>query len=596
MAEVASDRVVRVLPDEPAVAKTFDYVVPDKLGDHVGIGTRVRVQLGARRVGGWVVATKVSPPEGVTLKPLTRLSGHGPPRELIELAYWAAWRWAGRPASFLRTASPPRKVASLPTARPPVRSDRLRRFYGPVHELAETALSRGEAVLRLPPATDPAAAALVAAARGNALVLCPNMARVRSTVRELQRAGVQAVAYPEGWAVGAAGATVVGTRSAAWAPVGNLAAVVVVDEHDEAHAQEQAPTWHARDVAIERARRAGVACLLTSPCPSLEAQAWGPVVTPARADERSGWPVTQVVDRRGDDPRMGLLSAELVEVMRRAQGRVVCVLNRTGRARLLACAACGEIAACERCTAALAQPNPEVLACPRCEYQRPVLCASCGAMKLKTLRRGVSRVREELEALLGEPVGELTGISAGRRARKDLPAPDGVDDADRRVVVGTEAALHQVGEAEVVALLDLDQELLAPRYRAVEQAMGLVVRAARSVGGRAAGGRMVLQTRLADHEVVQAALHADPTKVSTAEAERRELLRFPPAAALAEVSGTAAGAFVDSLGNPLGVEVMGPSSKRWLLRATDHHALCDALAATPRPAGRIRVSVDPLRV
>ena len=92
----------------------------------------------------------------------------------------------------------------------------------------------------------------------------------------------------------------VGTRAAAWAPVGGLAAVVVVDEHDEAHQQEQAPTWHARDVALERAHRAGVPCVLTSPCPSLEALAESPVLVPSRAEERAGWPVVDVVDMRRD--------------------------------------------------------------------------------------------------------------------------------------------------------------------------------------------------------------------------------------------------------------------------------------------------------
>ena len=75
--------------------------------------------------------------------------------------------------------------------------------------------------------------------------------------------------------LGAGRATVAGARAAAWAPVPDLAAIVVVDEHDEGHKEERAPAWHARDVAIERARRAGVPCVLLSPCPSLEALALG---------------------------------------------------------------------------------------------------------------------------------------------------------------------------------------------------------------------------------------------------------------------------------------------------------------------------------
>jgi primosomal protein N' (replication factor Y) len=106
----------------------------------------------------------------------------------------------------------------------------------------------------------------------------------------------------------------------------------------------------------------------------------------------------------------------------------------------------------------------------------------------------------------------------------------------------------------------------------------------------------VIQTHLPRHEVVRAALHADAARVAAAERQRRELLGFPPVTALAEVSGAAAEAFVTSLGHPLGIEVLGPAGGHWLLRAPDHRTLCEALAATPRPSGRLRIAVDPPRV
>ncbi|MGH9214400.1 MAG: hypothetical protein ACRD2C_27595 [Acidimicrobiales bacterium] len=582
-------RVVRVLPDEPAINKTFDYLVPEAFGDQVRVGTRVRIALGPRRVGGWVVATDVGAPPDVALRPLAKLSGYGPPSDLIDLADWAAWRWGGRPASFLRTASPERVVDGLPSSATPGVPRPV-----PVDAAVREAVEEGRAVLRMPPAADVAAVAVHAASLGHALVLCPNLELARHVGRRLRQAGVAVAAHPDQWAQGASGATVVGTRAAAWAPVGALAAVVVVDEHDEAHAQEQAPTWHARDVAVERARRAGVPCVLVSACPSLEAQAWGRLIVPSRSDERAGWPIVDVVDRRSDDPHTGLFSPSLVKLLRDPGRRVVCVLNRTGRARLLACTACGELARCEACDAAVILPDEGRLACPRCQRTRPAVCSSCGGMRLKTLRQGVSRVRDELEALVGEPVAEVAATSSKRRSSRDA------DDVRRfraaRVVVGTEAALHQVDRPEVVAFLDLDQELLAPRYRAAEQALTLVVRAAQLLGGKAEGGRLVLQTRLPRHEVVQAVLHADPGRVATAEAERRELLRFPPVVALAEVSGAAAAPFVDGLRGAAGIELLGPADERWLVRAPDHPTLCDALAAAPRPPGRLRVAVDPLRV
>lgn len=573
--------MVRVLPDVVAIDKTFDYLVPEALRDQVRVGDVVRVDLHGRRVGGWVVELDVEPPAGVALRPLAKRSGLGPPVELIDLAEWAARRWVGRPASFLGTASPERVVAVLPAPSSAPRPAR------PTPALLAAAFAAPRAVLRLPPATNLVHVALAGVALGNALVLCPTAALAATITTRLRRAGVPVAAHPRDWARGAAGATVVGTRAAAWAPVGDLACIVVLDEHDESHQQEQSPTWHARDVAIERARRADVPCVLTSPCPSLEALEWGALHPADRGRDRAGWPPVEVVDRRDEDPRRaGLFSAPLVKLLR-SDERVLCVLNRTGRAKLLACASCGELARCARCEAAVEQPDRD-LTCPRCAATRPPVCLTCGASRFKNARAGVTRVREELEALVGEPVTELTATS-------DPSAPLS------RVVVGTEAVLQRIDRADAVAFLDLDQELLAPRYRAAEQALALVARAARVTAasgpatGRAAG-RLLLQTRSPDHEVVQAAVRADVSAVATAERARRELLRFPPFSAMASVSGPAAPAFVEGLGRPAGVDVAEVATGRWLVRADHHEALGAALRGVRRPPGRLRIEVDPLRV
>lgn len=579
-------RVVRVLPDQPAIDKTFDYSVPAAMGDQVRVGTMVRIALHGRRIGGWVVADHVEPPPGVTLRPVAKVTGWGPAADVLDLAEWAAWRWSGRPAQFLRTASPEHAVrhGPSPVAARPVAS--------PADELVGEAFAHDRSVLRLPPATDTYDVALAAAARGNALILVPSIMGARYLGLRLRRAGVTVAVMPRDWALAATGATIVGARAAAWAPVRDLAAVVVIDEHDESWQQEQAPTWHARDVGAERARRAGVPCVLVSPTPSLEALDWGRLVAPSRSVEREGWPIIDVVDRRDEDPgRAGLFSDRLVTALR-SGGRVLCVLNRKGRARLLACAACGEIAACERCEASVVLVEAGSFACRRCDAVRPPVCLACGGSAFKNLRAGVARVREELEVLAQTAVVEVTAATSADAL------------ADARIYVGTEAVLHQVPAAGVVAFLDFDQELLAPRYRAAEEAMALLARAARCVGGRSAGGRVLVQTRLPDHEVIQAAVRADPTVASRAEADRRTLLRFPPVAAMAAVSGAAAPAFVASLRSAIAAalpehaaaEVLGPSDDVWLVRAPDHVVLLDLLRATPRPPGRLRVAVDPLRL
>jgi len=581
--DLSDHHVVRVRPDVPAIDKTFDYLVPPQMSEQIRVGTIVRIALHGRRVGGWVVEDRVHPPKGVKLQSLAKVSGWGPPPELFDLAEWASWRWAGRPAALLNTASPSAVVRGLPRA--PVRTPPPAPIGSDeVHDLAQEALAGGVATLRLAPAVDPYPLLLAAAALGSILVAAPVASTARHLGVRLRRAGLPVALLPDDWSLARAGwANVFGSRSAAFAPIAAPAAIVVLDEHDESFQQEQAPTWNARDVLIERARRAGIPCVLVSPTPSLEALDVGRLITQSRSAERAGWPLVDLIDRRDEPPGSGLFSERLVDALR-SDGRVVCILNRKGRSRLSSCAACGEVAACEKCAAAVVQGDDGALMCLRCDTVRPLLCVKCGGTKMKNLRAGVNRVREELEALVREPVAELTaerGTDAGGTGT--------------RVIVGTEAALYRVHNADVVAFLDFDQELLAPRYRAAEEAMALLVRAARVVGGREGGGRLLVQTRLPHHEVLQGALLAEPTRVSDAERARRESLGFPPAKVMALISGASAEAWVNAFVAPIGVEVLGPADGRWIVRASDHDTLCNALAAAIRPSGRLRIEVDPLR-
>jgi primosomal protein N' (replication factor Y) len=576
----AAPLVARVLPDVSGLHKVFDYLVPDDLAAQVRVGTLVRVPLHGRRVGGWVIGLGSEAPPGVQLRPIAKVTGWGPAADVIALAEWAAWRWAGPVRGFLATASPPNVVAGLPAT-----AGRAGPLPVPIDPAVTAALGHGCAVLRLPPAADTLPVVLAAAHRGDPLVITPSVADARLLATRLRRSGLAVALYPRDWAGAAApGSVVVGARAAAWAPVPTLGSVVVLDEHDEALQEERAPTWNARDVAIERARRAGAPCLLVSAMPSLEALRTGVLVTPSRAEEREGWPVVEVVDRSREEPwQTSLVSSALLRHVQ-AGRRVAVVLNTTGRARLLACRACRTLARCEACEAAVVQPDETRLACRRCGTERPVICLACGAGRFRALRIGVSRLRDELRAATRLDVVEVTAATAG----SVLP--------DAGVYVGTEAVLHQVDAADVVAFVDFDGELLAPRYRAAEQAMALLARGARLVGGRAGGGRLLVQTHLPQHEVIRAALLADPGRLAKAEEARRVAFGFPPVTAMAAVSGPAAADYVEAFGRPAGVDVLGPADGRWLLRAADHATLCDALAATVRPPGRLRVEVDPLRV
>jgi primosomal protein N' (replication factor Y) len=449
-------------------------------------------------------------------------------------------------------------------------------------ELIDAALRAGYAVARVPPAADVFAFLTAAASHGPSLLLFPSIVDASEAATRLGATGLPVALYPRDWAMArAGGVTVVGTRAAAWAPAPGLASVVVVDGHDESYQQEAAPTWHARIVAAERARRAAVPCVVVSACPDLATIGSSEPLALSRGAERSGWPIIDVVDRRADDPRTGLFSEQLASAIRR-HDRVVCVLNRKGRARLLACAACGELVRCEHCGAPMATATDGGLACTACGRGRPAVCAACGAGRLKALRLGVTRVREELAGLTGREVAEVTGDT------DRLP--------DAPVIVGTEAVLHRVRTADLVAFLDFDQELLAARYRANEQALALLARAGRIVGGRKAGRRVLLQTRLPDHEVIDAAVHGDPSRLAASERVRREALGFPPFSALALISGPSAPELAQRLGQLDTVELIGPDNDRWLVRAPNSRVLADAFATAGRPPGRLRIEVDPLRI
>ena len=614
-------QTVRVRTEVAALPKSFDYLVPPAWGHDVRVGTRVRVPLHGRSVRGWVVATDPAtdaatlggtPP--IDLLPLKSWLGWGPPEDLVDLAEWAAWRWAGTPAFFLRTASPDVIVRALPApprARPPHVVGRPEPRREPwAAALAERA---AETIVRLPPATDLIDLVLsvvgdtgVQADGGSVVVLVPSTGWAERLVARLVRRGIAATSE---WAQARAGwPVVVGTRAGAWAPVPWLAAAVVLDAHDAAYREESAPTYSAVEVLRERARRSAVPCLLVSPIPPVELTAGRDLTTVALPlpEERAGWPALERVDRRDADPRTGMFSEEFVRLARSVlddeaaaseRGPLVCVYNRTGGARLLACAHCGELAQCTRCGAAVVRPrDEEILRCPRCAETRPVVCPHCGRLRMKTLRAGVSHLREELAALLGVPVGEVSGPRGASHANEP-PAPA---QPVERVVIGTEAVLHRLRRAAAVAFLDIDLHVLAPRLSAVEETLSLFVRAGRLVGARGVGptsARVLAQTRVPDHPVLVAVNAGNPVAVLEGEAEVRRAAALPPFSALALVSGTLAPSYAEGLmasaTDPL-VTVTPLDEARFLTQAPEHQRLCDLLAAVARPPGRgLRVEVDP---
>jgi len=599
------NRVVEVLPDVSGLDRSFAYEVPEALAATVTPGCIVRVLLHGRRVRAWVLGEAGALPPGIELRPLSDFVSFGPSPEVVELCRWASWLYSGRLRPLLLAASPPKTVRALPGApapqapSPAAVKNTLEQEIGAA---TAQALACGSAVLRLPPAA-PRLAVVTAAieatrGRGDLLVLAPSRNDASILASRLERAGHLVALQPDAWGPAAGGGrVVVGTRSAVLARLVGPSAIVVLDAHADSYQEERVPTWEAAVLADERARRGGVPCLLVSACPTVDMVSGRPLVTLSRDAERAGWAPIEVLDARGEDPRAGGYPARLAAVIREAARAepdrpVVAVLNRKGRARLLACRRCRSLLRCDKCGAALVQlerppaGEPAVLHCPRCSSDTPAHCASCGPTRPVIVRPGVARAREDLAALTGLEVAEIG------RAGADFDNPPGAP-----VLIGTEAVLHRARSASVVVFLDFDNELLAARFRAGEQALALLALASRLVSGRRRSGRVVVRTRLQDHEVLDAAVHADPGRLVSVEGPRRHQLRLPPATALALVSGEAAAEFASRLGSVPGpVEVGSTAPGRFLIRAPGPGQLAQALADAGPPLQGTRVEVAPRHV
>jgi primosomal protein N' (replication factor Y) len=426
--------------------------------------------------------------------------------------------------------------------------------------------------------------------RGRTLVVTPSVGFARTIAQALRREGLSVALMPDDWQRAAEGVdVVVGARSAVWASIPELKSIIVLDEHDERLQDERSPTWHARDVAIERARALGVPCLLVSPLPTVSATHWAGAEAVSFVEQVAGdWPSIEVVDPYSDlgdeeKPQFGLLSSRLIEVLRDKSQTVVCILNTKGRSRLLSCKACKAIIRCEDCDAAVIQNEEGLLECNRCGSHRPSTCQSCSSNALALLRKGVAKMRDEIEKAALRQVVELsadTTIAAN---------------AASQVYIGTEAALHRVSSADVVVFLDFDNELFAPTYRAGEQAWTLLIHAIRLLKG-SSKALIVLQSQDASNPQYNDFVVPVPQQLIEREQLKRKAMQLPPYAAMARM------VFADPLFNPTDwahCKLSFSSSTQpgeFLVRAENDIVLSQGVSQLRAELpSRFRCYVDPMR-
>jgi len=333
----------------------------------------------------------------------------------------------------------------------------------------------------------------------------------------------------------------VGPRSAVFAPVSDLGLIVVDEEHESSYKHEGDPRYDARGVAERRTRQEGAVLLIGSATPRPESVlAMTRLTLPRRIDHRP-MPAVEVLDMRGLHHPLHPQSRMALADLRRGGGKAIVLLNRRGWSNFLSCHACGHVWVCPNCDVALVlHRNASFVACHHCGHREPVpsRCGSCASVSVARHGAGTERVEHELREALGDadfPIFRLDGDAAAFNDRAETlqrfeSAPSGV-------LVGTQmvAKGHDFPDVSLGVVIDADQTLRFPDFRAEERTFALVTQLAGRTGRGEVGGRVLVQTLAPDARSIGFASRHDSDGFIADELRRREALRYPPYASLIRV-------------------------------------------------------------
>jgi len=345
---------------------------------------------------------------------------------------------------------------------------------------------------------------------------------------------------------------VLGPRSAVFAPVARLGAVIVDEEHDSAYKQDKTPRYNGRDVALMRARAARSVAILVSATPSLESRRNAELkkLTPLALVRRANaaqLPASQVVDLRrepaarlpGEVPFSEALIAALDEALS-AGDQVILLRNRRGFAPMFLCRACGEDFRCPDCGLPLTMHRRRsALICHYCDHQRPVpeACPSCGEQALDPIGAGTERVEERFRALFPDTTVDLLDADAARGPGGSAAILARFAAGTSQVLIGTQmvAKGHHFPRVSLAAVMAADTYLSFPDFRAVERTYALITQIAGRAGRGSRPGRVVIQTYHPDHYAIRAALDNDDAGFAVEELRFRRMFHYPPYTRLVHV-------------------------------------------------------------
>ncbi len=344
---------------------------------------------------------------------------------------------------------------------------------------------------------------------------------------------------------------VVGTRSAVFAPVADLALLIVDEEHDSSYKQEETPRYHARDTAVMRAKMTNAVVVLGSATPSLESyfnaktNKYALIELPDRV-ERRPLPEVEVIDMRQEFQDTGheqvisrKLAAEIKDRLDRKE-QVMVLLNRRGYSPVVLCRTCGKKLECKNCAISLTHHKREhKMVCHYCGFTAPVpkACVHCGSEYVYFLGTGSEKLEELLHGMF--PQARIARLDRDTvRSHEDFErALNGLNEGELDLLVGTQmiAKGHDIHGVTLVGVVGADVALGFPDFRAAERTFQLLTQVAGRAGRGLVRGKVILQTYFQDHYAVQYAAQHDFIGFYEKELRFRSWMHYPPYSSLANV-------------------------------------------------------------
>lgn len=568
-----------MVPEIPsfAVDDGFSYAVPDPI-ESLPIGSIVRIPVGGRRLRGWVVDVREEAGTDGRLREVLSRSGSLAifDRRQLESMRWMARHYVAPLSTILPRAGPPNLPRGGSVSRSGTGPGTRTEFLAIAPVSAELIASRARPHLE----AETNVAVLVPTVR-EAVTLSSDLESTTRHPVDMVTSSVPAAAATRTWIdlQKQPGRMVVGTREVAIWNHGRVGQMIVVDPGRRAFKTPSTPTLHVRDVARRRAAIERFELLFVGAVEPAELVAAG---VPITTGEGRRWPLIELLDRRQEPPGQGPIldgTRKAIQGVAAGGGSVFVFVSRRGFAPAFRCARCGTLRRCEVCGAGPDRGDT----CRRCGSEVGS-CRKCGGARFQPLGAAVGRVVADLARSLGDRVG--------------------VAGSDAPVIVGTERDLPPAATRQLAVVVDTESLLLAPHYRAEEDALRVMARVAGTVE-RGRGRRALVQTMDPDQRVLVALRRGEPDALIQTIVAERIGGGLPPASELIAVELAGDHDAVDAeLRSATGDDavVLGPAMvgerHRWLVQGSDLGKVRTRLRGSVqswRDRGfRVRVDADPI--